>query len=95
MAELVRDVRTELGATFVVVEHDISFISDLATRLIVLDQGMVLAMGPAGDVLRRQDVEDAFLGTSAVARARSGSLAAESSGADGAAAGGHRGERAG
>ncbi len=72
MADLVRSVQAELGATFVVVEHDIAFIAELAGRLIALDQGAVLADGPAAEVVSRPDVESAFLGSSAVVRARSG-----------------------
>ncbi len=76
MKELLVGVAGELGATLVVVEHDIAFVADLAGRLVALDQGEVLACGLPDDVLGRPDVEAAFLGTSAVVRARSGTVGA-------------------
>ena len=43
MVELLRNVRDRLGATLVVVEHDIAFIAELADRLVAMDRGAVLA----------------------------------------------------
>ncbi|MDA8275741.1 MAG: MFS transporter [Actinomycetota bacterium] len=76
MKELLVAVAAELAATLVVVEHDIAFVADLADRLVALDQGEVLASGLPDEVLGRPDVEAAFLGTSAVVRARSGAIGA-------------------
>lgn len=83
MKELLVGVAAELGATLVVVEHDIAFVADLADRLVALDQGEVLACGGPDEVLGRPDVEAAFLGTSAVVRARSGAIGALSGGLSG------------
>jgi ABC-type branched-subunit amino acid transport system ATPase component len=62
MGELLRQVQRRLGATLVVVEHDIAFIADLADRLVALDRGRVLAVGAPDDVLSRAEVAEAFLG---------------------------------
>ena len=72
MGELLHRVRAELDATLVVVEHDIAFVAGLADTLVAMDRGTVLAAGPPSSVLDRDDVVEAFLGTSAVVRQRSG-----------------------
>ena len=40
--------RHRLGATLVIVEHDIAFVAGLADRLVALDRGRVLAEGEPG-----------------------------------------------
>jgi branched-chain amino acid transport system ATP-binding protein len=72
MTELLQRVRVQLGATLVVVEHDIAFVAGLADTLVAMDQGAVLAIGSPGAVLERTDVIEAFLGTNRVVRERSG-----------------------
>ena len=72
MGELLHRVRAELDATLVVVEHDIAFVAGLADTLVAMDRGTVLASGAPSAVLDRDDVVEAFLGTSAVVRQRSG-----------------------
>jgi branched-chain amino acid transport system ATP-binding protein len=62
MGELLRNVQARLGATLVVVEHDMAFIAGLADRLVALDRGRVLAEGGPGEVLDRPEVVEAFLG---------------------------------
>jgi len=75
MGELLDRVRAELDATLVVVEHDIAFVAGLADTLVAMDRGSVLASGTPSAVLDREDVVEAFLGTSAVVRRRSGPAA--------------------
>ncbi len=75
MGDLLRRVRAELDATLVVVEHDIAFVAGLADTLVAMDRGSVLASGPPAEVLDREDVVQAFLGTSTVVRRRSGPAA--------------------
>ena len=93
MGEVLRTVKRRLGATFVIVEHDIAFVAALADRLVVLDRGSVLAEGEPGAVLARAEVVEAFLGHDPV-RARSGAVVPDAAWgpAGGAAA---RQERAG
>ncbi len=52
----------EEGVTFLVIEHDMSFIMRLADPIIVLDQGRVLGEGTPADVRSDERVIDAYLG---------------------------------
>lgn len=53
------------GVTLVVVEHLMRVVTQLATRIVVLAQGQVLAEGPPREVLRDPAVVEAYLGRSA------------------------------
>jgi branched-chain amino acid transport system ATP-binding protein len=79
MGELLRSVQRRLGATLVVVEHDIAFIAQLADRLVALDRGTVLAEGEPDEVLARHEVVEAFLGNDPSAAGRLHPVVAEAS----------------
>jgi branched-chain amino acid transport system permease protein len=53
------------GVAIVVVEHLLRVVNQLATRLVVLDQGRTLAEGEPATVMREPDVVSAYLGTGA------------------------------
>lgn len=72
LAPVIRRLRDEMGASLVIVEHDIAFVSSVADRLVALDQGRVVTTGPPADVLAHPDVVESYLGTSGAAIARSG-----------------------
>ena len=72
MVGLLRSVRDRLDATLLVVEHDISFIAELADRLVAMDRGRVLVSGTPRQVLESPLVGAAFLGSDPLARSRSG-----------------------
>ena len=74
MGELLVRVQHGLDATLVIVEHDIAFVSGLADRLVALDEGRVLAQGEPAEVLDREEVQRAFLGTDRLVVARSGAV---------------------
>lgn len=50
------------GLTMIVVEHDMSFVRDIAETVTVLHQGRVFAEGSMEEVTSRQDVRDIYLG---------------------------------
>ena len=59
--ELIRRIRAH-GTTIVLVEHVMRIVTALSDRVVVLDQGRVLAQGHAADVMARDDVASAYLG---------------------------------
>jgi branched-chain amino acid transport system ATP-binding protein len=65
IAELIRQSRRELGITFVVIEHKLSFLLGVAERAIALTFGRTIAEGDPRDVLATPEVEAAYLGTRA------------------------------
>ncbi|HEY4409646.1 MAG TPA: ATP-binding cassette domain-containing protein, partial [Acidimicrobiia bacterium] len=62
LVPLLRDLRATLGCTLVVIDHDIALITELADRLVALDQGRIIATGPPGTVIDDPEVAASFLG---------------------------------
>ena len=63
LAFWIDDIRTDLGITVVMVEHDMSLVSRVADRVICMAQGKVLASGTAREVQGNPLVISAYLGT--------------------------------
>jgi len=61
LAGFIRELNEE-GIAFLIIEHDMGFIMDLADPIIVLDQGSVLVEGTPEAVRRDDRVLDAYLG---------------------------------
>ncbi|HQR12025.1 MAG TPA: branched-chain amino acid ABC transporter ATP-binding protein/permease [Casimicrobiaceae bacterium] len=59
--DMIRRIR-EQGTTIVLVEHVMRVVTALSDRIVVLDQGRVLAEGTVFDVMARDDVAFAYLG---------------------------------
>jgi len=59
--DLIGRIRTQ-GTTIVLVEHVMRIVTALSDRLVVLDQGRVLAEGDPATVMARADVAVAYLG---------------------------------
>ncbi len=53
----------ERGYTFCVIEHDMDFIGRLCDPVIVMAEGKVLAEGSAAEIMKNEDVIEAYLGT--------------------------------
>jgi branched-chain amino acid transport system ATP-binding protein len=73
LGTLLGRVHEELQLTMVIVEHDIPLMSSLADRLVVFDQGRIIATGPPADVLTHDQVISTYLGTPTPARSSLGS----------------------
>ena len=74
LAPLLLRLRDELGATLLVIEHDMPLIAAVASRLVALDQGLVIADGPPEAVLHDPVVVSSYLGDNTAAIGRSGAL---------------------
>ena len=62
LGPVLRRLRDEMGASLVVIEHDMGLLSAVADRLLALDQGRVVADGPVATVLHHPDVVASYLG---------------------------------
>ncbi|MEI8238610.1 MAG: MFS transporter [Actinomycetota bacterium] len=72
LAPVLQRLRNEMGASLLVIEHDIPLISSISDRLVALDQGSVLVEGVPSDVLAHPEVIESYLGNNTVAHQRSG-----------------------
>ncbi|MGA5146370.1 ABC transporter ATP-binding protein [Streptomyces griseoincarnatus] len=64
-AEVVAELRAELGLSVVLVEHDMGLVMRLADEVTVLDFGRTIAHGTPDEVRRDPEVLRAYLGTDA------------------------------
>lgn len=71
MGELLLSLRSETGATFVVIEHDVPLVSYISDRLICMHLGQIIAQGEVQSVLSNPEVISAYLGRDETAIKRS------------------------
>jgi branched-chain amino acid transport system ATP-binding protein len=62
MAFWIQDIRTLLGITVLMVEHDMSLVGAVSDRVLALNYGRVVALGTCGEVQSHPDVIKAYLG---------------------------------
>jgi branched-chain amino acid transport system ATP-binding protein len=67
IGEVVRRIPEQIGASTILVDHDMSLVSACCERTAVLDFGRLIASGPTDQVLRDDRVMRAYLGTEEVA----------------------------
>ena len=63
LAPLLLRLRDELGASLLLVEHDMALVTAVSDRLVALDLGRVVTDGPPDAVLAHPDVVASYLGT--------------------------------
>lgn len=62
LAFWIDDIRDELGIAILMVEHDMSLVSRVSDRVLAMNYGEFVAMGPPGDVKAHPGVIEAYLG---------------------------------
>ncbi len=65
-------MRTEMGASLLVIEHDMNLVMSIADRVVAMDQGTVIAEGSPAEVLTAPAVVASYLGSDRAAIDRSG-----------------------
>ncbi len=74
LAPVLLRIREQLGASLLVIEHDMPLVTAVADRLLALDQGRVVTDGPSDEVLHHPQVVASYLGTTEAVIARSGAI---------------------
>ena len=62
LGPLLLDLRQELGATFLLIEHDMPLIMGVSDRIVALAAGRVLAEGSPEEIQANDEVIEAYLG---------------------------------
>jgi branched-chain amino acid transport system ATP-binding protein len=63
LSRVIRKIPEEFGALVILVDHDMSLVSACCELTAVLDFGKLIASGPTAEVLRDEQVIQAYLGT--------------------------------
>ncbi|MEI6570023.1 MAG: MFS transporter [Actinomycetes bacterium] len=73
LGPLLLKIRDTLGATILLIEHDLPLLTSVADRLVAMHLGEIVTVGLPAEVVSHPVVVESYLGTSEAAIARSGS----------------------
>ena len=76
LGPLLLRIRDAIGASLLVIEHDMPLLTSISDRMIALDLGEVIAEGAPAEVVHHPAVIASYLGTTEAAIARSGAQSA-------------------
>ena len=62
LGDVLLRIKEHLGATLVVIEHDIALVSSLSDRMVAMETGRILAVGTPDEVLSDDAVVESYLG---------------------------------
>jgi branched-chain amino acid transport system ATP-binding protein len=65
LGEVIQKIPDQFGALVILVDHDMSLVSDCCQTTAVVDFGKLIASGPTAEILRDEHVMRAYLGTEA------------------------------
>ena len=65
LSEVIQKIPEQFGALVILVDHDMSLVSDCCQTTAVIDFGKLIASGPTAEILRNEHVMRAYLGTEA------------------------------
>jgi branched-chain amino acid transport system ATP-binding protein len=63
MAFWIDDMKSDLGITVLMVEHDMTLVARVSDRVLAMNQGQMLALGTPEEVQRDRGVVEAYLGS--------------------------------
>jgi len=70
LVERIEDLRSRRGVTVLVIEHDMDVVMSISDKVVVMDEGRVIAEGRPVEIQRNERVIEAYLGRSAGTGAR-------------------------
>jgi branched-chain amino acid transport system ATP-binding protein len=80
LGPLLLRIRENTGASLLVIEHDMPLITSISDRMVALDLGTVVTIGPPQEVINHPQVVSSYLGGSEEIISRSGKSTRENGG---------------